>query len=98
MPHYRFMDESMNIGDVRDFRAEATRLSNELDGFVVRGEALERTEMNALLNAVQLSLAASAASLGECRRQTPYSSLYPLIDSDGAFKWCCTHPEPHCST
>jgi hypothetical protein len=33
---------------------------------------------------------------GECRRATPYESLYPVLDDDG-LRYCCSHNPSHCS-
>jgi hypothetical protein len=37
-----------------------------------------------------------AVTLGECRLATPYAPIIPVIDTDGTYKWCCTHPDEHC--
>jgi hypothetical protein len=37
------------------------------------------------------------SSLGECRKQTPYAALKPVIDANGNFKWCCEHTTEHCA-
>ena len=44
-----------------------------------------------------LSFISAQSALGECRKETPYSQLRPVIDSDGTFKWCCNHKTEHCS-
>jgi hypothetical protein len=36
------------------------------------------------------------SSLGECRMETPYSRLRPVIRSDGQRVWCCSHKQEHC--
>lgn len=43
-----------------------------------------------------LILSAIATGLGECRLQTPYSRLHPVISSNGVFQWCCDHNPEHC--
>lgn len=43
-----------------------------------------------------LMLLASASS-GECRQETPYGQLHPVIDEHGNFMWCCNHPKEHCA-
>lgn len=54
--------------------------------------------MTLQLEATRLMLSAmSATMLGECRVETPFKPLRPVIDEDGNFKWCCTHTPPHCS-
>jgi hypothetical protein len=66
------------------------------------GEQLEQNQ-DALVRigrarASIIAMVASAASgLGECRKDHPYASLRPIIDENGDFKWCCTHPSTHCS-
>jgi hypothetical protein len=37
------------------------------------------------------------SSIGECRMETPYSRLRPVIKSDGTRVWCCSHKQEHCS-
>lgn len=44
-----------------------------------------------------LAIAAASSSLGECRKETPFAPLRPVIDSNGNFKWCCEHDPEHCS-
>ena len=44
------------------------------------------------------SVAAVAASLGECRQAVPFSPLHPVIDAKGIFHWCCNHSPEHCVT
>lgn len=41
-------------------------------------------------------LLASVSSFGECRKDTPYKPLRPVIDANGNFKWCCEHDPEHC--
>jgi hypothetical protein len=47
--------------------------------------------------ALKTALIAFSASLGECRRATPFSPLHPVIDASGDFHWCCNHDPEHCS-
>jgi hypothetical protein len=42
-------------------------------------------------------LLAMQAPFGECRRETPFAEIQPVIDANGNFKWCCTHNPEHCS-
>lgn len=53
--------------------------------------------LHTLSKSLTTFLAAQAATLGECRRETPYAPLQPVIEADGSFRWCCTHSTPHCS-
>ena len=50
----------------------------------------------AVAQAVAATASAMAASLGQCRRDTPYSTLHPVISETGAFQWCCNHDTEHC--
>lgn len=54
-------------------------------------------DLSVISDALRTVLAVAAASLGECRRSTPYSTLRPVIDADGDFRWCCNHDPEHCS-
>lgn len=51
-----------------------------------------------IAEALRLSLAAMADSMGECRQALPYSPLHPVLDTNGHFRWCCNHDPQHCST
>jgi hypothetical protein len=57
-----------------------------------------RTLADGLTAVLRTSLATLSAvmSIGECRKDVPYSPLHPIIDSDGTFKWCCNHDPEHC--
>jgi hypothetical protein len=56
-----------------------------------------RDETSAVADALELALVALESSMGECRMQAPYSTLRPVIDSNGQFSWCCNHaPDEHC--
>jgi hypothetical protein len=61
------------------------------------GQADAAELMGAMVRAVKALLVAWSASIGECRRAQPYSPLHPVIDADGAFRWCCNHTPQHCS-
>jgi hypothetical protein len=93
------VSERLSIDDVPGFQREAHAA---VDGLVSLTDQ-ERTRADGISNldvvarAAPLALTASAASLGECRCEEPYASIYPLIDSDGVFKWCCTHNPSHSS-
>jgi hypothetical protein len=44
-----------------------------------------------------LELAAAALELkGQCRLETPYADLRPVLTAEG-LRWCCTHETEHCS-
>jgi hypothetical protein len=38
----------------------------------------------------------TSSSLGECRKDTPYAAVKPVIDEHGQFHWCCEHQTEHC--
>jgi hypothetical protein len=89
--------------DVEAFQQEAEqtaeKLSSLMEGQGLEGQGLEDSSTDVVVaRAAYLALTASAAALGECRREMPYAPLYPLIDSDGEFKWCCTHSPRHCTS
>lgn len=42
-------------------------------------------------------LAASASSIGECRKAIPYAKLKPILGTDGKLQWCCDHDPSHCA-
>jgi len=46
---------------------------------------------------LQAFLAASASSIGECRKATPYAKLKPVLSADGKLQWCCEHDPSHCA-
>ncbi len=59
-----------------------------------RGPA-DRTQVGGqqalLIRAVATLLDVAGSTLGECRQDTPYSPLQPVIDGNGGFSWCCSH-------
>lgn len=61
-------------------------------------EEISLAEMQEFWTTMAASFLAATASLGECRRAKPYSTLRPVIDHDGRFKWCCNHDPEHCSS
>jgi DNA-binding phage protein len=91
--------ERLSVGDVRAFQDESEKTVKSLDAILEQGDIEGVTgDLAVVARAAHLALAASAAGLGECREKTPYASLYPLIDQNGQFKWCCTHEPSHCSS
>jgi hypothetical protein len=72
----------------------------ELDRMSTRGvdEAAGSPQWaSSLAGGLQVTLRAMEASLGECRKESPYSTLHPVIDENGNFSWCCNHETEHCS-
>jgi hypothetical protein len=72
----------------------------ELDRLSTRGvvEAVGSSEWaSSLAGGLLVTLRAMESSLGECRKESPYSTLHPVIDEDGSFRWCCNHETEHCS-
>lgn len=84
--------------DVEAFNQEAQQTAERLYSLVEGRGFEEASTEDVVARAAYLALTASAAALGECRREIPYAPLYPLIDSDGEFKWCCTHSPSHCTS
>jgi hypothetical protein len=82
--------------DVREIREVLKEAANRLESPGLDGsEDLAPT----LVEGAELLLRTVATTLGECRRQTPYKPLFPVIDSEGRLKWCCSHsPEEHCAS
>ena len=56
-----------------------------------------REGVDPLAVALRTTLLALSASLGECRQQTPFSPLHPVLGKDGQLRWCCNHAKQHCS-
>jgi hypothetical protein len=82
-----------------DLHREIAEAINRLDAALEGGtvDILEdRTLSLAVAKAMRVTLAAVGGSLGECRKTTPFSALFPVITSDGTFEWCCNHVPPHC--
>ena len=72
----------------------------DLEGLIQRHGrfSAESDDMRILAMAAgALRLAAMITGIGECRRDTPYSPLRPVIDHKGKLKWCCTHSPEHCA-
>lgn len=61
-------------------------------------EDLSDAEVQVLFATLSAALLAAVTSLGECRRQRPFSPLRPIIDVDGSLKWCCNHDPEHCAS
>lgn len=59
---------------------------------------LRRVFESAETSVERLATAVAAAQrAGECRRQTPYAELVPVLDGSG-LRFCCSHkPSSHCS-
>jgi hypothetical protein len=95
------MDERVRIDDVRRFQEEARAALaslDELDSDEMRSYGAPPSgDLAVVGRAARLALVAAASGLGECREDTPYAPLYPLIEN-GTFKWCCTHDPSHCSS
>ena len=103
------MPKRVSVDDLGDFYREVEATLEALQGVlknqrIADGVLSPRAEsgfaaddLSVIARAAQLALVASSAGLGECRAETPYAPLYPLIDHDGAFKWCCTHDPNHCA-
>lgn len=50
------------------------------------------------LAGLQAFLAASASSIGECRKAYPFAKLKPVLEANGTLRWCCEHDPSHCSS
>jgi hypothetical protein len=50
------------------------------------------------VTALQAYVMAAATSFGECRQQTPYAPVKPVINPQGALLWCCEHNPEHCAS
>lgn len=80
-----------------DMRILISRLVDQLEQPEERWKAGPDVETVGLFaRALQATLLALSTSLGECRLDTPYSPLHPVIDKDGTFRWCCNHDPEHC--
>jgi hypothetical protein len=89
------MAETPSSAELREqLRASADRLELAL-GHGEEGLAAGVDPLDALVRAALATVTALEASLGECRLETPYVPLRPIIDSEGAFGWTCTHSPEH---
>ncbi len=82
-------------GDIADIGARLADLRTHLR----ESELTRRPHATSLIfQALRLNtmLLMTLASLGECRMETPYSRLRPVIKSDGTQVWCCNHKQEHC--
>jgi hypothetical protein len=89
----------MVAGQSDDLRREIGEAIDRLDAAIEGGgvNILEdRTLGVAVAKAMRVTLAAVGGSLGECRRDTPFSALFPVITNEGVFEWCCNHVPQHC--
>ena len=59
---------------------------------------LEAADIRPLAMGMRALMLMAGTGLGECRLETPYSPLRPVIDAHGAFKWCCNHNPEHCAS
>lgn len=74
-----------------------THLLEELEQPEERWMVRPDTEtVNLFARALRATLLTLGTSLGECRLDTPYSPLHPVIGEDGTFRWCCNHDPEHC--
>ena len=53
---------------------------------------------DSVAGALRTTLVALGSSMGECRRDVPFSPLHPVIRDDGSFAWCCNHDPEHCAS
>jgi hypothetical protein len=88
------MRERDAIRDLWKFEEQKNEAIASLDA-LINDPSEDASELAVVAQAAKLALEASASGLGECREKTPYAPLYPLIDEDGTFKWCCTHEPSH---
>ena len=87
------------VTDPLDTQAQLQTLARRLNGLldypVIDSEWAG--EMFQVTSALQTMVAVAALTMGECRQDTPYAPLKPVLDANGNFKWCCDHPTEHCS-
>ena len=82
-------------GEVKSVIARVERISSQA---TISGPTDSTELANAMATAFTLMLSALSTSIGECRRQAPYSTLRPIIDEAGNFYWCCNHDLEHRSS
>jgi hypothetical protein len=81
---------------VEEIRASIADAQSMLQTMGAEGIIRGDEDPNQLLaTGLYSALAAVSSSLGECRRDVPYSPLHPVIDEDGAFYWACNHSPEH---
>jgi hypothetical protein len=42
------------------------------------------------------AMIAAQGTVGECRKETPYAPLRPVLTDEG-LRWCCLHNPEHCA-
>lgn len=77
------------------FRERVEQTITALDESLATGNLTEGA--TAVVQSLEATLQALAESLGECRLDTPYSSMRPILDEQGNFQWCCNHETEHCA-
>ena len=80
--------------EIRPLKAQLESLRADLRKSVA-SEGVEAVP-NTMYRAVDTLLEVASSLIGECRRQTPYAALQPIITANGQFQWCCTHDPEHC--
>jgi hypothetical protein len=63
-------------------------------GEAARAEALAAAQQLVSLLSAR-TFAASGGGFGECRMDTPFTDLRPVIDTDGKLYWRCAHDPEH---
>jgi hypothetical protein len=53
-------------------------------------------KISILADGLGVALATLAASVGECRKSTPYAPIQLIRHADGRREWCCSHSPPDC--
>lgn len=86
------------IRDMWAFEEQKQEAVDALNAMLAGDSEAVSSDVAVVARAAKLALEAAASGLGECRETTPYAALYPLIDENGKFKWCCTHDSEHCSS
>jgi hypothetical protein len=81
--------------------------SDSLSGYALKLESLApgavapTATLEAMLRVIgdNAEFRSALMASGECRVDTPYAPIRPILQSSGSFRWCCTHKSgPHCST
>jgi len=88
------MDESFSEIDAQHAIHSLVGAIGDLQSAALRLDENTRTKL--YVSTAALSALLAGASSGECRLQLPTAPIQ-IVSDDNGFRYCCTHPTPHCS-
>jgi hypothetical protein len=86
----------LDEGDLSRRKVHVDALIRELHDLGNEGEWNSATALRALKASSAIAALLSSGGIGECRLDTPYSALQPVLDANG-LRWCCSHDPQHWS-